>query len=180
MAEAGIASFSTALGDCAVAWRDDRIVGVQLPEAEANATLRRLSGRFPMITVGEPPIAVRLAIAGMQAMLRGECVDLAAVPVAFAAHAAFDQEVYRQARTIPFGRVVTYGAIAQSIGDPGASREVGAALGRNPVPLLVPCHRVVAAGGRLGGFSAAGGTVTKRRLIDIERARPDTGPDLFD
>jgi methylated-DNA-[protein]-cysteine S-methyltransferase len=74
---------------------------------------------------------------------------------------------------------VTDGEIAQGLGDPAASREVGAALGRNPVPLLVPCHRVVAAGGRLRGFSAAGGSITKRRLLEIERARPDTGPDLI-
>lgn len=180
MAETGIATFSTALGTCAVAWYDDQVTGVQLPEVDAAATLRRLSRRFPTLPSGEPPASIRPAIAGMQALLRGDPTDLGFVSLALGALPAFDQGVYRRARAIPFGRVVTYGEVAADIGDPTASREVGAALGRNPVPLLVPCHRVVAAGGRLGGFSAAGGTVTKRRLLEIERARPDTGPDLFD
>lgn len=180
MTEIGIASFATALGSCAVAWRGDQVAGVQLPEADADATLRRLSRRCPSVPVAEPPASIRSAIVGMQAMLRGESVDLGQVPVALEALPEFDQAVYRRARAIPFGRIVTYGRIAADLGDPTASRDVGAALGRNPVPLLVPCHRVVAAGGRLGGFSAAGGTVTKRRLLEIERARPDTGPDLFD
>ena len=92
----------------------------------------------------------------------------------------FEDAVAAVVASVPPGEVVTYGEVATDLGDPALSREVGGALGRNPVPLLVPCHRVVAAGGRLGGFSAAGGTVTKRRLLEIERARPDTGPDLFD
>ncbi|MGD9740981.1 MAG: methylated-DNA--[protein]-cysteine S-methyltransferase [Geminicoccaceae bacterium] len=180
MTKAGIATFPTALGSCAVAWREDRVVGVQLPEADAAATLRRLSRRFPTVPAGEPSASIRSAIAGMQALLRGDRTDLSLVPLALEALPDLDQAVYGRARAIPFGRVVTYGEIAADIGDPAASREVGAALGRNPVPLLVPCHRVVAAGGRLGGFSAAGGNLTKRRLLEIERARPDTGPDLFD
>lgn len=176
----GITVFATALGSCGLTWRDDRVVGVQLPEADPESTRRRLSRRFPTARPAEPPAAIGTAIAAIQALLRGERVDLSHVPVALDTLPEFDQAVYRRARAIPFGRVVTYGEVATDLGDPALSREVGGALGRNPVPLLVPCHRVVAAGGRLGGFSAAGGTVTKRRLLEIERARPDTGPDLFD
>lgn len=180
MTDEGIAIFATSLGHCGVAWREGQLVGVQLPERDAEATRRRLARRFPMAWTVDPPPSVQAAIAGMQALLRGQRADLTDVPVALEGAPAFDRAVYARARAIPFGRVVTYGEIASDLGNPSASRDVGAALGRNPVPLVVPCHRVVAAGGRLGGFSAAGGTVTKLRLLEIERARPDTGPDLFD
>jgi methylated-DNA-[protein]-cysteine S-methyltransferase len=176
----GIASFDTAVGWCAVAWRGGTLLGVQLPEGGADATRRRLARRFPHAGAAEPAPSIRAVIAAIQAMLRGERVDLSDVPVALEALPEFDRAVYARARAIPFGRVATYGEIAADLGDPTASRDVGAALGRNPVPLIVPCHRVVAAGGRLGGFSAAGGTITKRRLLEIERARFGTGPDLFD
>ncbi|MFO1048586.1 MAG: MGMT family protein [Geminicoccaceae bacterium] len=128
----------------------------------------------------EPTGGARAAILGMQAMLRGEPTGLDGVAVALDTAVDFDRAVYLRTRAIPFGRVATYGEIAAALGQPAAGREVGAALGRNPIPLVIPCHRVVAAGGRLGGFSAAGGRITKRRLLEIERARPDAGPDLFD
>lgn len=180
MSEEGIAIFVTPLGHCAVVWRGELLAGVQLPERDAEATRRRLARRFPTARAADPPPAVQAAIAGMRALLCGERADLSSVPIALEAVPGFDRAVYARARAIPFGRVLTYGEIAADLGHPAASREVGAALGRNPVPLVVPCHRVIAAGGRLGGFSAAGGVVTKRRLLEIERARPDTGPDLFD
>ena len=90
---------------------------------------------------------------------------------------ALARRVYEVARTIPPGATLTYGEIAARLELPGAARDVGQALGRNPFPLVVPCHRVVAAGGRLGGFSARGGAATKRRLLAIEGA---IAPDLFE
>jgi len=92
----------------------------------------------------------------------------------------FERRVYDEARRIPPGRTATYGEIAAALGEPGAARAVGRALGRNPFTLIVPCHRVLAAGGGYGGFSARGGVTTKLRLLAIERARPHSGPDLFD
>lgn len=180
MSAPGMASFDTAIGACAVVWRGGGLLGVQLPDGSDHATRQRLSRRFPDAVMLEPPADARAAIAGMQAMLRGEATSLDGVAVALDAAVEFDRAVYIRTRAIPFGRVATYGEIAAALGQPAASREVGAALGRNPIPLVVPCHRVVAAGGRLGGFSAAGGRITKRRLLEIEQARRDTGPDLFD
>ena len=91
----------------------------------------------------------------------------------------FDRRVYEIARGIPPGRVLTYGEIASRLGTDNA-RAIGQALGRNPFAIIVPCHRVVAAGGKLGGFSAHGGATTKRRLLAIEDARRDESPTLFD
>ena len=180
MTALGMALFDTAIGTCAVAWRGVELLGVQLPDASAHATRQRLARRLSGAVMLEPTATARAAIAGMQSLLRGEPTSLDGVTIALEAVAEFDRAVYVRTRTIPFGRVATYGEIAAALGQPAASREVGAALGRNPIPLVVPCHRVVAAGGRLGGFSAAGGRITKRRLLEIEQARRDTGPDLFD
>lgn len=82
----------------------------------------------------------------------------------------FEKKVWRAARKIPRGSVVTYGELARQIGQQGAARAVGRALGRNPVPIAVPCHRIVGANGRLTGFSAPGGVELKARLISHERA----------
>lgn len=121
-----------------------------------------------------PPVA--RAIAALTALLAGQRIDLSDIGLDLAGLPDFDRRVYEIARTIPPGETLTYGAIAQRLGQPGAAREVGTALGRNPFPLVVPCHRVVAAGGKLGGFSAAQGTVTKRRLLEIEGALPPPLP----
>ena len=104
------------------------------------------------------------------ALLDGQPSDLSGVQLDMARVPAFDQQVYAVARTIPVGETVSYGQIARRLGDPGLARDVGQALARNPFPIVVPCHRVIAAGGRLGGFSARGGLATKQRLLSIERA----------
>jgi methylated-DNA-[protein]-cysteine S-methyltransferase len=119
------------------------------------------------------------AIDGIVALLGGEPADLTAVPLDMERLPAFQRAVYEIARTIPPGDTLTYGEIAARLGDPGTARAVGQALGSNPFPIVVPCHRVLAAGGRLGGFSAHGGTATKLRLLTLERARAVT-PSLFD
>jgi methylated-DNA-[protein]-cysteine S-methyltransferase len=180
MSADAVTTFQIAIGLCAIAWRGDQVVGVQLPEASTAATKRRLRARFPLAVEREPPPAVAAAVAGITALLRDGRAALEGIPLDLEGVPAFDVRVYAVARAIPAGRVRTYGEIAAALGDAMAAREVGAALGRNPVPLIVPCHRVVAAGGKLGGFSAAGGTITKSRLLAIENARFGTGPDLFD
>jgi methylated-DNA-[protein]-cysteine S-methyltransferase len=116
----------------------------------------------------------------MEALLRGEPRSLMDIELDLEDVPPFECDVYRIARTIPPGATLTYGEVARRLGKPDAAREVGVALGRNPFPLIVPCHRVIAAGGKLGGFSAHGGRTTKRRLLAIEGARADPGPDLFD
>lgn len=171
--------FDTAIGPVGVAWGARGLIAVQLPEGTREATerrlVRRLSGRAPEVPADsgaqENPALDRL-VASLRALVAGECVDLAAVDLDLAGVSDFDRGVYALARTIPCGETSTYGAVAQRLGRPGAAREVGQALGRNPFPLVVPCHRVVAAGGKLGGFSAAQGAVTKRRLLEIEGALP--------
>lgn len=106
----------------------------------------------------------------MTALLSGEPIDLADVVLDMDGVPEFHQRVYGVTRRIPPGETRTYGEIATALGEPGAARAVGQALGRNPFPIVVPCHRVLAAGGKAGGFSAPGGTRTKMKILDIEGA----------
>ena len=115
----------------------------------------------------------------MVALLNGERRDLNDVTIDTQALPAFNRKVYDIARTIPPGATLTYGEIAERLGDKLLARAVGQALGENPIPLIVPCHRVLAAGGKTGGFSAPGGVVTKLQLLTIEGAEPG-GPTLFE
>ena len=115
----------------------------------------------------------------MTALLRGEARDLTGVTIDNAGVPEFNTRVYAIARNIPPGATMTYGEIAERLGDKTLAREVGTALGQNPCPIIIPCHRVLAAGGKTGGFSASGGVVTKLRLLTIEGAQPG-GPTLFD
>jgi methylated-DNA-[protein]-cysteine S-methyltransferase len=176
----GFAVFGTELGPCGIAWSADGIVGVQLPESAEAKTRARLARRFPDAAEGEPPRAVQEAIGRIVALFGGEASDLSTVPLDMKDVPEFHRRVYEVARTIPSGRTLTYGDIARRLGDPAMARDVGQALGKNPYPIVVPCHRVLAAGGKLGGFSANGGIRTKRRMLEIENARAGDGPDLFD
>jgi methylated-DNA-[protein]-cysteine S-methyltransferase len=166
-----VTGFDTAIGRCGLAWSDHGVLGVQLPEASASATHARLLRRYPGATETSPTPAIRAVIDGVVALLCGEGVDLSRIELDLRSVPAFNAEVYRVARTIPPGETLTYGEIAQRLNDPGAARAVGQALGANPIPIIVPCHRVLAAGGRAGGFSAPGGVMTKLRLLEIERRR---------
>jgi len=179
MSALSFAVFETAIGSCAVVWNPRGIAGVQLPEANAAATRARVVRRFSAAREAVPPAEVQNAIDGVVALLRGEARDLSSVSIDAEGVSEFNRRVYDIARTIPPGATMTYGEIAKRLGDPLLAREVGAALGQNPTPLIVPCHRVLAAGGKAGGFSASGGVVTKLRLLTIEGARPN-GPTLFD
>ena len=178
MSGTGLALFETAVGRCGVVWRAGRLAGVHLPgSGDAAASLRR---RFPDAEEAAPPPVVAGAVRAIAALLEGEPRDLSDVPLDVGAIPEFERRVYEAARTIPPGSVLTYGEVAARIGEPGAAQAVGRALGRNPFPIVVPCHRVVAADGKLGGFSAPGGRSTKLRLLAIERARRSGEPDLFD
>jgi methylated-DNA-[protein]-cysteine S-methyltransferase len=166
----GLALFDTALGRCGIAWTERGVGAVQLPELTDDATLARLHRRRPAARERAPSAEAVRAIEGMSALLGGERVDLGDVVLDMEDVAPFHRRVFELARTIPAGATSTYGELAARLGDPGAARAVGEALGRNPLPIVVPCHRVLAANGRLGGFSAHGGAATKRRMLIIEGA----------
>ena len=168
MMASSFALFDTAIGRCGVAWSDRGLVGVQLPEAGEMKTRERMLQRFPAAGETAPPHKVQLAIDNIVALLCGEPSDLSAIELDMEDVAPFHRRVYEVARAIPPGRTLAYGEVAARAGAPGAARAVGQALGHNPFPIIVPCHRVVAAGGKIGGFSAHGGTATKRRMLAIE------------
>ena len=173
------ALFETAIGHCAVAWSSYGIVGLQLPERTAADTLKRLRRRFPEMTEARPPRPVQEAIHGVTRLLQGERIDFSPAVLDFRDIDAWDRSVYASARTIQAGETLTYGEIAARLGDPAQAREVGQALGRNPWPIIVPCHRVTAANGKTGGFSAHGGVTTKLRLLAIESAHATSALPLF-
>ena len=166
----GFAMFDTAIGQCGIAWSDTGVTGFQLPEPSAAATRRRLADRFPDAAAAVPPPPVQRGIDAIVGLMRGERADLAFIPLDMDGVPEFHQRVYDVARTIRAGATMTYGEIAERLGDAGAARAVGQALGRNPFAVIVPCHRVTAAGGKTGGFSASGGRVTKLTLLAIEGA----------
>jgi methylated-DNA-[protein]-cysteine S-methyltransferase len=154
-------AFDTELGRCAVRWTEAAISGVLLPTAGGRPRPR-------LEDEAEVPPFVREAIHGMVAVMAGRAPDLRAVPVDERGLDAFRRAVYAATREIAPGSTRSYGEIARSIGHPGGARDVGAALARNPFPIVVPCHRVVAANGALIGFSAPGGLATKRRMLELE------------
>jgi methylated-DNA-[protein]-cysteine S-methyltransferase len=170
MATTGFALFDTAIGRCAVVWSDAGLTGVQFPEASEGATRRRLASRFPGAAPAPPTPAAAEAIARITAFLAGASDDFATLALDESGVGAFERAVYRAASAIPAGSTSTYGAIAAALGDPRQARAVGQALGRNPWPIVVPCHRVTGAGGWMGGFSAPGGRNTKLKLLEIEGA----------
>ena len=164
----GFTLFNTAIGRCGVAWSDRGLVGVQLPEASAAETRERMLQRFPAAAETAPPPKVQIAIDGIIALLRGEQNDLSSIALDMEGVAPFHRRVYETARSIPPGKTLAYGEVAARLGAAGAARAVGQALGHNPFPIIVPCHRVLSAGGKIGGFSAHGGTATKRRMLALE------------
>jgi methylated-DNA-[protein]-cysteine S-methyltransferase len=173
------ALFETAIGWAGLAWGERGLVGVNLPERDPETARRGLHRRFPQAAEADPPAALEPVVAAIQALLRGEAADLSAAPLDIARVPDFNARVYAIARAIPPGETLTYGEVAARLGDRLLARDVGAALGRNPWPIVVPCHRVTAAGGKLGGFSARGGALTKLRLLAIEGARAAAQADLF-
>jgi methylated-DNA-[protein]-cysteine S-methyltransferase len=171
--------FDTAIGRCAMAWGARGIACVQLPETNEPTTRARVLQRFPRAREAAPPSDVFRAQDAVVAHLRGEPSDLASVLLDMNRVPPFHRRVYEAGRSIPRGATMTYGALAALAGAAGSARAVGQALARNPFAIIVPCHRVVAAGGRLGGFSANGGSATKLRLLAIE-GHANRAPELFE
>jgi O-6-methylguanine DNA methyltransferase len=170
MAARAFALFDSPIGRLGVAWGEAGIASLQLPEAREALTRKRLLERVPGALEAPPPEPVRRALAAIVALLQGEPSDLSGIALDMDAVPPFHSRVYELARSIPPGTTLSYGQLAQQLGVPGAARAVGQALGRNPFAIIVPCHRVLAAGGRMGGFSANGGITTKRRLLALEAA----------
>jgi methylated-DNA-[protein]-cysteine S-methyltransferase len=179
MSEIAFALFDTAIGRCAIAWGARGIVRVGFPERNERATRDRLCRRFPEAREAAPSADVARVIDDIVALLAGGRADLGHARLDMAGLSDLQRGVYEIARAIPAGATLTYGEIAERMGDRLLARDVGEVLGQNPFPIIVPCHRVLAAGGRLGGFSAPGGIRTKLRLLEIEGAQPG-GPTLFD
>ena len=176
----GFAIFDTAIGGCGVVWGDRGIRGVQLPMGSEHGTRVRIRQSHGELTEAPPPADVQNAIAGMVKLLSGKPHDLSEVVLDLDGVPPFNRGVYDIARSIPPGKTLTYGDIARRLGGVALSRDVGQALGRNPCPIVVPCHRVLAAGGKPGGFSGNGGVVTKLRMLAIEGALVNHTPNLFD
>ncbi|MDZ4366207.1 MAG: methylated-DNA--[protein]-cysteine S-methyltransferase [Afipia sp.] len=181
----GFSLFDTAIGRCGVAWGERGLLGVQLPEADDTRTRSHLLQKAPGVREMTPPAEVQKACDAMAELLDGEARDLSFIALDTERLPAFNRSVYDIARTIAPGETLTYGDIATRLGDKLLSRAVGKALGENPLPIVIPCHRVLAANGKTGGFSANGGVTTKFRMLAIERARipgaaSDDAPMLFD
>lgn len=160
--------FDTAIGRCGIAWRDDAVAGFVLAGADEAEDAARLGKRHDS-GPGEPTPFIIGVIERVRGLLSGDRIDLADVPLALDVP-AFERRVYEALRQVPPGETITYGALAERVGSPGAAQAVGAAMGRNPIPVIIPCHRVLAGSGRSGGFSAPGGVATKFRILQIERA----------
>ncbi len=168
------------MGRCGLAWTARGVAAVSFPEGSDAATAARLRRRVPEAVETEPPPPVRAVMQKIVALMDGEDVDFADAPLDLEGAPDLHRRVWALALTIPRGKTMTYGELARRIGEPGAAQAVGQALGRNPVPIVVPCHRVLAADGRTGGFSAPGGVDSKLKLLQIEGWRSPAGPTLFD
>ena len=182
---AGMALFSTSIGRCGVAWGEHGLLGVQLPEIDDATTFARLRRKAYGALETKPPVEVSRTCDAMIDLLNGNAVDLLFIALDMTDVPDFNRRVYDVARTIPPGGIMTYGDIAVRLGDKLLARAIGKALGENPFPIVIPCHRVLAANGKTGGFSANGGVTTKFRMLSIEGARlardqSESAPMLFE
>jgi methylated-DNA-[protein]-cysteine S-methyltransferase len=180
MAYPSFSLFDTPVGPCGLVWGEHGLVGVLLPEASAGATRARAQRRFGGAHEADPPPELQQVMARIVGLLSGEPDSLQDIALDTSALPAFNLRVYELARGILPGQTLCYGEVAARLGEPHAARAVGQALGANPFPIIVPCHRVLAVGGKSGGFSAPGGARTKLRLLEIEGAPLGAGPGLFD
>jgi methylated-DNA-[protein]-cysteine S-methyltransferase len=162
--------FDTPIGRCGIVWGERGLVRVQLPEADESRTELRLTKGLADPRPATPSHEIQEAIEKIIDLLSGGSPDFRSISLDLTEVPEFSRQVYAIARTIPPGATMTYGEIAIRLGDKLAARDVGQALGKNPFPIIIPCHRVVAANGKTGGFSAPGGVRTKLRMLAIERA----------
>jgi methylated-DNA-[protein]-cysteine S-methyltransferase len=169
--------FDTAHGVAAIAWSRGAVTAFRLPGETAHEAERSLLRRLPDAQRGDPPAEIAEVIARAVRYFAGEAVDFTDVAVDLGAQEPFFAAVYDAVRKLGWGEITSYGAIARSIGAaPEAARAVGQAMARNPAPLIVPCHRVLAAGGRVGGFSAPGGSFSKARMLELEGVGTEPPP----
>jgi methylated-DNA-[protein]-cysteine S-methyltransferase len=172
--------FETPIGACGLVWAERGLIGALLPERSATATRARVKRRHPNAVEVPAPANLQPVIARIQGLLGGQADDLLDIELEMSAVPDFNRSVYEIARRIRPGTTRSYGDIALELGDVHVARAVGKALGENPFPIIVPCHRVLGAGGKAGGFSANGGLRTKLRLLEIEGAPLGGSPGLFD
>jgi methylated-DNA-[protein]-cysteine S-methyltransferase len=161
--------FATAGGFCGIAWNDVGVTRFQLPTSRAETTERLMRRRAPEASPGTPPPAVAEVVAAARRYFDGEAVDFSGVAVDLDGQDDFFRRIYAATRRVGWGATTTYGTLAKELGaGPEAARDVGQAMAKNPVPLIIPCHRVLAAGGKVGGFSAPGGSESKARMLALE------------
>jgi methylated-DNA-[protein]-cysteine S-methyltransferase len=164
--------FETASGFCGIAWTGQGVLRFQLPTSDAVETERLLLRRLPHAEPGSPPVHVAEAIATVKRYFAGETVDFSAVELDLSGQSDFLKSIYTATRRVGWGSTTTYGALARELGaGPAIAGQIGQAMARNPVALIIPCHRVLAAGGKLGGFSAPGGSTSKLRMLELEGVR---------
>jgi methylated-DNA-[protein]-cysteine S-methyltransferase len=174
------ALFPTELGVCAVASGGAGLVGVWLPEADEAVLRARIRRKFPLAEEVSPSGELADTVARIQTLLATGEADLDPIALDMSPIDAFDRSVYLVTREAGPGRTLTYGEIARRVGTLADARRVGQALGRNRWPIVIPCHRVLGADGKAGGFSAPGAVDTKIRMLNLERARVGGEPSLFD
>ncbi|SOC41364.1 methylated-DNA-[protein]-cysteine S-methyltransferase [Rhizobium subbaraonis] len=161
--------FETAGGPCGIAWSRTGVLRFQLPADDPETTRRLLMRRLPSAEPADPAPAIAEAVAMVRRYFAGEAVDFSGVPLDLAGQSPFFTAIYGAARRVAWGQTTTYGALARDLGaGPEAARDVGQAMAKNPVALIIPCHRVLAAGGKVGGFSAPGGAGSKLRMLALE------------
>ena len=168
--------FETRLGLCGIAWSDQGITRFRLPDTERGAVEKSFGIKARPT---EPPPNISAAVAEAKRYFGGERIDFSALGLDLASVEPFRRTIYDTLRAVGWGETVTYGELAKRAGAPGAAQEVGVAMARNPVPLIIPCHRVLAAGGKIGGFSAPGRTETKQRMLALEGVFIDNQPRLL-
>jgi methylated-DNA-[protein]-cysteine S-methyltransferase len=170
--------FETAHGFCAIAWSDAGITRFQLPARTAETTQKNLLRRLPGAAPGTPPAEVADTIAAVLRYFSGEQIDFSGIRIDLGTQETFFLQIYLAARRIGWGRTTTYGSLAKELGaGPEAARDVGVAMAKNPIPLIIPCHRVLAAGGKIGGFSAPGGAASKLRMLELEGVQVGPPPE---
>jgi methylated-DNA-[protein]-cysteine S-methyltransferase len=167
----GFRLFETDHGVAAILWNAQGVSGFRLPADQAEETRRAVQRQDSKAIAAEPPPAMTALIDAARRYFSGERIDFRHVPIDLGRQEPFFARVYDHVRRLGWGETTTYGAVAQALGQGAeAARAVGQAMARNPVPLIIPCHRVLAAGGRIGGFSAPGGSNAKARMLALEGA----------
>jgi methylated-DNA-[protein]-cysteine S-methyltransferase len=171
--------FEATPGSCGVAWSAAGLTRIQLPEATATETGARLTAKGCAPWIGPPPSEIAACIDLLKAYFAGEPVDFLSITLDMTGLSSFEIDVYQALRRVGYGQTTSYGALANQVGSPEAAQAIGMAMGRNPWPIIVPCHRVLAAARKIGGFTAPGGITTKRKLLGMESRHMTSEQDLF-